>query len=181
MSVDTAIPSDIQQAAELLQRRLDLLKSHSERVGVDEWTMLDSRIRDCIPKWLTAFHTSFQFRGCVLMTMDPSDEYRLYFRFCVPETLKVIFESEEYFNLFEAGYFPIGEESNDNLWLLKDGPDGEVFWFRSTAWDGSPEGVEDAVTFASGKLSHLMLSMEIGNDNRAPANGAMWSRIESDE
>lgn len=170
------MPTDLNDACELLQERFEIVAMRRSSVELSRWNRMPEDARTLLPEWWKAMHARFPLMDATLCTVLPVMDYLLLCRHFRPEDLATLVQEDPQFEiLLSAGYFPFAGAENGDLWVFDSsaGPDGPVFFLELSAWDGSADGVEAALTKAADRLACLYCGMEITETDYPRHSGAL--------
>ncbi len=161
---DELLSSNLIIACETLEARLRMLKVEGRRTALTEWEPITPAARAVIPEWLVEMHCRYTTMDVILQYPRPDNEYDVVFCFFSPSDLAPnLINHYACDQLVKLGFLPIADAECGDLWLLrlKDGPDGAVFWFEQSAWNGSDETLPYVIVKACNHLSELLSGMAV--------------------
>jgi hypothetical protein len=178
---DEAIPDELHRACKNLCERFEMLGIKTVTVPRGEWDVLPLEIQQAVPAWLREIHATYPLGHSVLRTVEWNDNSGRDLRFFLPQDMTALFREYFHHRLIKFGYCPFADEGNqvlntDDCWVfrIKDGTAASIYWLSATAWDGSEEGLKDALTYASPRLALLLCSMELGGNSIETPPPVMW-------
>jgi hypothetical protein len=162
-------PADISDteadtAAASLQSRARVLGVSTRVIPLEEWQQLPSELSEHVPLWLKNLLARHALYGIGLEHRILADKQTHVFSFQSPDDFGSFFdEGSTNFDLLQAGYVPIGYESNGNLWIVEQaaGPKGRVYLFELGDWGGGSLSRESGLVLSADRLARLMTGMGV--------------------
>ena len=119
-------PSEIlNRALGVLEDRLRILAAPVTVSDHSDWALLDPVISALVPGWYKSILSRWSLCNAVMECPGRGDDVVRVFSFLRPSDFAVLFAAGSLIHrLVDSGFFPVGNESDGNLWLCRsaDGP-----------------------------------------------------------
>lgn len=174
MSIETALPSELANAAEDLERRFQMLRVPSRKIPAAEWEALPQKVQAFIPPWIRTLLSTYSLVGGVLECRDkwPETDWRN-FSFWDPATFQQRLTSRDSIleqDILAAGFVPISDEvisASGDMWVtsITGGPTSPIYLFSLSAIEN---------IFASSRMALFLASMAVSVDSFREPRSVVW-------
>jgi len=173
--------AELDLAAKALETRVRLLRVQTRQIAPEEWQRLFPQLQELVPQWYCRLLSRFSLYGVTLEYRDRANSGVCCFSFAGPEDYNTILEQDTaYSSLLAYGIFPLGAESDGNLWIAEPPVTAAsvVHLLELSGWGGGRPAKRNGLRFAASRLSLLLSSMGISEvsyyDSPTGVRSLLW-------
>jgi hypothetical protein len=114
------LPEDLIRMAISLEEQFRSLEKVSRKIPLEEWNSLTPTTKSLIPSWLQELLAGYRLAGPVFERLHENGRWHRYFRFWEPVTYGERSASDDsmvFEEVIAAGYIPLSDESDLDVWI----------------------------------------------------------------
>jgi hypothetical protein len=173
--------AELEIAARSLETRAQLLRVQTRKITEEEWHRLRPQLREFVPHWYCGLLSRFSLYGVTLEYRDKLNPGVCCFSFAGPEDYNTITApGTAYSSLLTFGIFPLGSESNGNLWVAEPPVTAAsvAHLLELSDWGGGKPARRNGLRFGASRLSLLLSTMGVSEvsyyDSPAGVSSLIW-------
>jgi len=159
MPNENILPKELVEIAISLERQFQELGLPNRKIPLTEWNSVPEKVKSLIPQWLITLLSNHSLTGPILERRDEIYKWNRYFAFWPPNyyTERVSFEDSIMTENYDAGFIPISDANNGDLWLIKikNDPLSPVYLFDLSDWERK---------LASDNFLHFLASCKVSKE-----------------